>query len=69
MNETQPLECICLPNEWSISISILGILIPLFVSEILPFCTCQPNGIFHGIFLKCQNNKVVPSSPSKKTIF
>ena len=32
-------------------IGLLLTLIPLIVSEILPFCHCDPNGITHGIFL------------------
>lgn len=32
-------------------IGLLLTLIPLIVSEILPFCNCDPNGITHGIFL------------------
>lgn len=64
MNSTDdPLTCICLPNEWSISISIIGILLPLFISEVLPFCPCDPNGIFHALFLKCKikpRNQVAP---------
>lgn len=34
------------------SFQILGVLltlIPLIVSEILPFCPCDPNGMVHGI--------------------
>jgi hypothetical protein len=36
------------------SFQILGLLltlVPLIVSEILPFCQCDPNGITHWIFL------------------
>ena len=36
------------------SFQILGVLftlVPLIVSEILPFCPCDPNGVVHGIFL------------------
>ncbi len=32
-------------------IGLLFTLIPLIVSEILPFCPCDPNGVAHGIFL------------------
>jgi len=32
-------------------IGLLFTLIPLIVSEILPFCPYDPNGVAHGIFL------------------
>lgn len=34
---------------------ILFTLIPLIVSEILPFCPCKPNGIGHALMLACAN--------------
>jgi len=41
-------------KDVTFSFQIIGLLltlIPLIVSEILPFCHCDPNGITHGIFL------------------
>jgi hypothetical protein len=32
-------------------IGLLFTLVPLVVSELLPFCPCDPNGITHGVFL------------------
>jgi hypothetical protein len=32
-------------------IGLLFTLIPLIVSEILPFCACDPNGVAHAVFL------------------
>ena len=62
MNNTDEiLSCICLPNEISIAISVIGIVLPLVISEVLPFCNCDPNGILHGLFIKlnCKKNVVV----------
>jgi hypothetical protein len=36
---------------WFQIIGLLFTLVPLIVSEILPFCHCDPNGITHGVFL------------------
>jgi hypothetical protein len=50
------LECVCLPNTISISISVIGIVLPLLISEILPFCPCPDNGILHAIKLRLGRN-------------
>jgi hypothetical protein len=32
-------------------IALLFTLVPLIVSEVLPFCPCDSNGVVHGILL------------------
>lgn len=62
MNSTQSeemLECICFPSVTSIIISVVGIILPLFISEVLPFCKCEPNGILHWILINCKIKSVV----------
>lgn len=62
MNSTQSgemLECICFPSTPSIIISVIGIILPLFISEVLPFCRCEPNGIAHWISINCKRKNVV----------
>jgi hypothetical protein len=54
MNSTDPISCICESDDWSIAISILSIVLPLIISEILPFCPCNPNGVIHAFFVKCK---------------
>ena len=68
MNETinniSPYECVCVcqtPDIITI-FSVLGVVIPLIISEILPLSNCSANGIIDGIIklIKIQNNKVNP---------
>jgi len=49
---------------------LLFTLVPLIVSEILPFCPCDPNGVVHGIFLaisRMNTSKVVPKEMNAST--
>jgi len=51
-------------------IGLLFTLVPLIVSEILPFCPCDPNGVVHGIFLaisRMNTSKVVPKEMNAST--
>ena len=64
MNDTinDILECVCVcqtPDLITI-FSILGVVIPLLVSEILPLSNCEANGIIDGLvkLMKIRNNKV-----------
>jgi len=36
----------------SILLTFIGILIPLLISEILPFSNCPSNGVIHFVFEK-----------------
>jgi len=61
MNDTlssEPISCICLPSDFSIAFSVIGIVLPLFISEVLPFIPCEENGILHTIFLKMKCKKI-----------
>jgi hypothetical protein len=58
MNSTTP-ECLCVcqtPDLITI-FSILGVVIPLVISEILPLSNCDSNGIIDGIIklIKARN--------------
>ena len=61
MNDTlssEPISCICLPSDYSIALSVIGIVLPLLISEVLPFIPCEENGILHTIFLKMKCKKI-----------
>ena len=50
-------------------LTILFTVVPLIVSEILPFCNCDPNGLAHAVFLaisKMNTRKIVPREPSTR---
>jgi len=51
MNETEPCiyECICNTDIVYTILSILGFIVPLLISEILPLSNCEANGIIDGI--------------------
>lgn len=34
---------------------MLFTIVPLIISEILPFCPCEPNGLCHAFFVSCSN--------------
>ena len=67
MNETinniSPSECLCIcqtPDIITI-FSVLGVVIPLVISEILPLSNCSANGIIDGcIKLIKARNRVNP---------
>jgi hypothetical protein len=61
------LECVCSPNTISIAISVIGIVLPLLISEILPFCPCPDNGILHALKLRLgRNNTSVTNADKSK---
>jgi hypothetical protein len=54
--------CICQTPDIITIFSVLGVVIPLVISEILPLSNCSANGIIDGIIklIKIRNNKVNP---------
>lgn len=63
MNETiSECLCVCQTPELITIFSILGVVIPLVISEILPLSNCESNGIIHGCIklINIRNNKVNP---------
>jgi hypothetical protein len=61
MNETiYTYECICSTDSVYTILSILGFIIPLAISEVLPFSNCEAQGICDGIFKLLKNRKVAP---------
>jgi hypothetical protein len=60
MNETiYTYECICSTDMVYTILSILGFVIPLLISEILPLSNCEANGIIDGIIKLSQKRKIV----------
>lgn len=50
-------------------LTIIFAVVPLIISEILPFCQCDPNGLTHAVFLsisKMNMRKIVPREPSTR---
>jgi hypothetical protein len=63
MNETTyTYECICGTDIVYTVLSVLGFVIPLIISEILPLSNCEANGIIDGIIklIRIRKNKIVP---------
>ena len=60
-NTVNECLCVCQTPELITIFSILGVVIPLFVSEILPLSNCEANGIIDGIIklMKIRNNNKV----------
>jgi hypothetical protein len=63
INDISPYECLCVcqtPDIITI-FSVLGVVIPLIISEILPLSNCDADGIIDGIIklIKKSNNKVI----------
>lgn len=61
-NNISPYECLCIcqtPDIITI-FSVLSVVIPLIISEILPLSNCEANGIIDGIvkLMKIRNNRV-----------
>jgi len=57
MNETEQAtlyECVCSTDT---ILSILGFIIPLLISEILPLSNCEANGIIDGIIKLSKNRR------------
>lgn len=51
MNGTQPYtyECVCGTDTYTTVLSVLGVVVPLIISEILSLSDCEANGIIDGI--------------------
>lgn len=62
MNETitYNYECICSTDLVYTILSVLGFIVPLLISEILPLSNCQANGIIDGILKLIKNRRVAP---------
>ena len=63
MNETtNTYECFCNTDSIYTVISILGFVIPLLISEILPLSNCEANGLIDGCIklIKNRKNKIAP---------
>jgi hypothetical protein len=62
MNETiSECLCVCQTPELITIFSILGVVVPLIISEILPLSNCESNGIIHGIIkLIKKRQQIVP---------
>lgn len=60
MNDTSTdvFTCLCSTDIVYTIISILGFVIPLLISEILPLSDCEANGIIDGI-LKLRKKRTV----------
>ncbi len=61
MNSTTDFICICQVPELITIFSILGVVIPLIISEVLPLSNCEANGLIDGLIKLCKirNAKVV----------
>jgi hypothetical protein len=61
-NDTESCDCICSTDSVYTIISILGFVVPLLISEILPLSNCEANGILDGIIklIKIRKNKIAP---------
>lgn len=55
--------CVCQTPDIITIFSVLGVVIPLVISEILPLSNCSANGIIDGIIklIKIRNNRINPS--------
>lgn len=56
-------ECICNTDIVYTILSILGFVVPLLISEILPLSNCEANGIADGILKlikKSKKAKIIP---------
>lgn len=54
MNNTTEFICICQTPDIITIFSILGVLVPLIISEILPLSNCEANGLIDGIIKLCK---------------
>ena len=58
-NTVQEFICICETPELITIFSVLGVVIPLIISEILPLSSCEANGLIDGCIKLCKSrNKV-----------
>ena len=64
INNISPSECLCVCQtpELITIFSVLGVVIPLIISEILPLSNCESNGIIDGIIkLLKKRQQIVPN--------
>ena len=64
MNDTTSYtyECICSADLIYTILSVLGFIVPLLISEILPLSNCEANGIIDGIIKLSKNRKkIIPT--------
>ena len=60
-NDTFTCDCICFTDSVYTIISILGFIVPLLISEILPLSDCEANGIIEGLVkLFKKIKKIIP---------
>jgi hypothetical protein len=62
MNDTisnDTCECFCTTDQVYSILSILGFIIPLLISEILPLSKCEANGICDGIIKLIQKSRKI----------
>jgi hypothetical protein len=64
MNKTisdDSCECFCSSDQVYTILSILGFVIPLLISEILPLSECEANGLLDGLIkLIKKSRKITP---------
>jgi len=61
MNDTAiyTYECVCSTDLVYTILSVLGFVIPLAISEILPFSNCEAQGICDGLVKLIKNRKKI----------
>jgi len=59
MNDTDAYSCYCNTDPIYTVLSILGFVIPLLISEILPLSNCEANCICDGILKLIKKNNTV----------
>jgi len=65
MNDTSEYICICSTDQVYTILSILGFIVPLLISEILPLSKCEANGIADGIIKLIQKSRKGKITPVK----
>jgi len=58
-NTTYTYDCICSTDLVYTILSVLGFVVPLLISEILPLSNCEANGIIDGIIKLSRNRKKI----------
>ncbi len=58
--EERIVSCTCDPSTTSIVLTVLGIVLPLAISETLPFISSVvPKGIIQGLILSIRGNEII----------
>lgn len=65
MNNTSEFICICQTPDIITIFSILGVIIPLIISEILPLSNCEANGLIDGIIKLCKLKNTISPAPRR----